>query len=55
MKTFQGSCTTYLIASGKLFVATVLVSDGAPAAGKLQISCSKVNQIIVIQRKVLTG
>ena len=53
MKTFQGS-TTYLIASGKLLLATVPVSDGALAAGKPQISCSKLNQIIVIQTKVLT-
>ena len=46
--TSQRSCIKHLIASsGKLLVATVQMSDGA---ANPQIICSKVNQIIVIQK-----
>ena len=35
----------------KQCVATVLVSDGAPAAGNPQMSCSKMNKIIVLRKR----
>ena len=54
LKTSQRGCSTYVIASGKLSVATVHESDSAPTTGKPQINWVKAKQITVIEKTVLT-